>query len=168
MALAGRAMDIDVKKVMLTLLERQKEYVLADLEKYSEAMVAVFSADGQSYIAFPKFQSEASKVAEYTAIVETAKSRDAILMITVNHARRRLNTADAELDDYRWGDFDETNSRTCILLTASGPGLQNCSLELGYAIDDRSVEFDPEPEFLCGIELNLLPDWPGGQPHGFA
>jgi hypothetical protein len=161
-------MDLDVKKIMLMLLERQKEYVLADLENYSEAMVAVFTADGQSHITFPKFQSEASKIAEYTAIVETAKSKDAILMITVNHARRRLNAAGAELDDYRWGDFDETNSRTCILLTASGPGLQNCSLELGYTVNGRSVEVDPEPEFLYGIELNLLPDWPGRQPHGFA
>jgi hypothetical protein len=54
-------MDIDVKKVMLKLLETQKEYVLADLEKYSEAMVAVFTADGKPYVEFPKFQDEAGK-----------------------------------------------------------------------------------------------------------
>ena len=159
-------MDIDVKKVMLKLLETQKKYVLADLENYCEAMVAVFTADGKSYVTFPKFEGEESKMAEYTAIVETAKSKDAILLITVNHARARLNAADAGLENYRGADFEATNSRPCILLTASGPGLQSCSLELGFAINDRIVAFDPEPEFLYGIELNLLPDWPSREAHG--
>ena len=40
-------MDINVKKLMLTLLERQREYVLEDLEEYGEAMVAVFTVDGE-------------------------------------------------------------------------------------------------------------------------
>jgi hypothetical protein len=159
-------MDIDVKKVMLKLLETQKEYVLADLEKYSEAMVAVFTADGTSYVTFPKFQGEVAKIAEYTAIVETAKSKNAILMITVNDARVRMNATAADLENYRGGDFDETNSRTCVVLTGSGPGLQSCSLELGYTISGGRVAFDPEPEFLFGIELNLLPDWPSRESHG--
>jgi hypothetical protein len=161
-------MDIDVKKVMLKLLETQKEYVLVDLEKYSEAMVAVFTADGKPYVKFPKFEDEAGKIAEYTAIVETARSKNAILMITVNDARVRKNATAADVENYRWGDFDETNARTCVVLTASGPGLQSCSLELGYTISSGRVEFDPEPEFLYGIELNLLPDWPGHEAQGSA
>lgn len=68
MAFVGRAMDIDVKKVMLTLLERQKEYVVEDREDYSEGMVAVFLVDGSSYVTFPEFEDEESKIAAYSAI----------------------------------------------------------------------------------------------------
>jgi len=153
-------MDIDVKKVMLTLLERQKEYVLEDLEQYREAMVVVFTADGQSYVSFPRFEDGISKIAEYSTIVETAKSKNAVLMITVNNARTKVNPTENELENYRWGDFDSTNSRSCILLTASGPELQSCSLELGFDIKDGKVQFDREPELVDKIELNLLPDWP--------
>jgi hypothetical protein len=42
----------------------------------------------------------------------------------------------------------------------SGPGLQSCSLELGFDIKDGTVQFDPEPALLDKIELNLLPGWP--------
>jgi hypothetical protein len=161
-------MDLDVKKLMLKLLETQKGYVREDLKDYSEAMVAVFAAGGERYVAFPKFQDEFTKIDEYAAIVETAKSKGAVLMITVNGARTRLNATDAELEDYRWGDLDETNSRPCILLTASGPGLRSCSLQLGYTINNRTVEFDPEPEFLYETQLNLLPDWPHSEPQGFG
>jgi len=153
-------MDINVKKLMLTLLERQREYVLEDLEEYGEAMVAVFTVDGESYVSFPEFEDESSKISAYSAIVATAKSKNAVLMITVNRARTKANPTETELENYRWGDFDATNSRSCILLTASGPGLQSCSLELGFDIKDGKVHFDREPEIMNKIELNLLPDWP--------
>ena len=153
-------MDIDVKKVMLSLLERQKQYVLEDLEEYGEGMVAVFTPEGESYVSFPKFEDEASKIAEYAAIMEKAKSMNAVLIITVNSARTKANPTDTELENYRWGDFDRTNSRSCVLLTVSGPGLQSCSLELGFDIKDGTVQFDPEPALLDKIELNLLPGWP--------
>ncbi|MGD0647967.1 MAG: hypothetical protein ABR971_08240 [Acidobacteriaceae bacterium] len=159
-------MDLDVKRIMLKLLETQKEYALADLENYSEAMVAVFTADGKSYVTFPKFSGEVAKIAEYTAIVERARESGAVLLITVNAGWTKVVKAASELGDYRWGELGPHNSQRCIVLTASGPGLQSCSLELGYAIKERGVEFDAEPEFLYGIELNLLPDWPGRQPHG--
>jgi hypothetical protein len=153
-------MDIDVKKVMMTLLERQKEYALEDLEDYGEAMVTVFTADNESYIAFPKFEDEESKIAEYSAIVEAAKAKNAVLIVTVNNARTKLDPTEEEMENYRWGDFDSTNSRSCILLTASGPGLPSCSLTLGFDIRDGKVDFDAEPELMERILLNLLPGWP--------
>jgi hypothetical protein len=159
-------MDLDVKKLMLTLLGVQKEYVLQELEDYGEAMVAVFTADGESYLSFPKFDDEVSKIAEYSTIVETAKSKNAVLIITVNNARIKADPTDAELENYRWGDFDSTNSKSCILLTASGPGVQSCSLQLGFAVRGCEVEFDLAPELTNGIELNLLPDWPIRIPQG--
>ena len=154
-------MDLDVKKLMLVLLERQKEYVLEDLESYSCAMVAVFAADGQSYLTFPKFEDEISKIEAYASIVKRAKLIHAAIIITVNAARYSASTGVEEIDDYRWGDFDETNSRPCILLTASGPDVESCSLQLGYEIAKGKVLFDQEPEMLYRIMLNLLPDWPG-------
>lgn len=159
-------MDIDVKKVMLTLLERQKEYVVEDREDYSEGMVAVFLVDGSSYVTFPEFEDEESKIAAYSAIVQKAKEDSAVLIITVNSGRTRKDPTDAELEDYRWGDFGPSDSESCILLTASGPGLRSCSLQLGYQISERSVKFDAEPEFEFRIELNLLPDWPALEANG--
>jgi hypothetical protein len=153
-------MDLDVKKTMLVLLEREKGYVMEDLKDYGSAMVVVFTSNGESYLSFPEFEDEASKIAEYSAIVETAKSKHAVLIITVNNARTKANPSDADLENYRWGDFNSTNSRSCILLTASGPGVQSCSLELRFDIKDGTVEFDHEPKFMNRIELNLLPDWP--------
>lgn len=160
-------MDIDVKKVMMTLLERQKEYVLEDLEDYGEAMVTVFTADNESYIAFPKFEDEESKIAEYSAIVEAAKAKNAVLIVTVNSARTKVDPTEEEMASYRWGNFNSTNSRSCILLTASGPGLRSCSLEQGFEIKDGKVEFDREPELMNEIQLNLLPDWPSTEPPAF-
>jgi hypothetical protein len=150
---------------MLTLLEREKGYVEEDLENYGAAMVAVFTADNQSYLVFPKLEDEESKIAEYSAIVEAAKSQNAVLIITVNSARTRANPTEAELESYKWGDFDSTNSRCCILLTASGPGLRSCSLELGFGIKDGKVEFDAEPQIMNEIFLNLLPNWPEVEFH---
>jgi hypothetical protein len=161
-------MDIDVKKVMFTLLERQKEYVVEELADYSEGMVAVFLANNESYVTFPEFEDEHSKIAAYDALVRKAKTDGAALIITVNSARTRKNPTDAELQNYWWGEFVPSDSQSCILLTASGPGLRSCSLQLGYEIRDANVTFDLEPEFSYGIELNLLPDWPSLEAHGSA
>jgi hypothetical protein len=161
-------MDIDVKKIMLTLLERQKEYVLEDRENYGEAMVAVFLADNQSHVTFPAYEDEEGKIAAYSAIVRKAKEDGAVLIITVNSARTKKDPPEAELENYRWGDFGPSDSQSCILLTASGPSLRSCSLQLGYAIRGTNVEFDLEPEFSYGIELTLLPDWPAREAHGSA
>jgi hypothetical protein len=159
-------MDIDVKKVMLTLLEREKRYVEEDLDDYGSAMVVVFTADNQSYLVFPKFEDEKSKIAQYSAIVEAAKSKDAVLIVTVNSARTMSNPTEAEMESYEWGHLDARNSGSCILLTASGPGVQSCSLELGFEIKNGKVEFDAKPDETNRIQLNLLPNWPGIEPHG--
>lgn len=157
-------MDVDVNSIMLRLLETQKEYVLRDLEAYSRAIVTVFTADSRPYIQFPKFEDEASKIAGYTAIVNWAKANGAMLILTVNNARIGSNEMAAKIEEYCWGDYGELNSRPCILMTASGPGVESCSASLGFEIADGMVPFDPEPEFLSGVVLNLLPDWPGDDP----
>jgi hypothetical protein len=107
-------MDLDVKRIMLKLLETQKEYALADLENYSEAMVAVFTADGKSYVTFPKFSGEVAKIAEYTAIVERARESGAVLLITVNAGWTKVVKAASELGDYRWGELGPHNSQRCL------------------------------------------------------
>jgi hypothetical protein len=156
-------MDIDVRKLMLTLLERQKEYVCEDLENYSCAMVATFTADGRSYLQFPKFEDEATKIAEYSAIVERAKADGTILLVTVNNALTQKSGPSSDWEEYRWGDFTKENASPCILVTASGPGLESCSLELCYRIESSDVQFGVETE-LSKVEVNLLPDWPGELP----
>jgi len=57
---------------MLTLLERQKEYVSEDLEKYSCAMVVTVAPE-KIYYGFPKFEDTDSKEMVYRRVVDTAK-----------------------------------------------------------------------------------------------
>lgn len=153
-------MDIDVDAVMLQLLETQKAYVREDLEDYSCAMTAVFKPDNTFYLRFPDYQDETSKIQAYRRIVEEAKANEAILIITVNSARTRANPSSEELDNYRWGDLDETNSESCILLTASGPFVGACSLQQVYRIHAGHVRFEAAPERTSAMVLNLLPGWP--------
>jgi hypothetical protein len=157
-------MDLDAKKLMLVLLERQKEYVVEDLKNYSCAMVAGFDSDGKSWLTFPKFDGFDEKRAIYGRIAADAIAKSSLLLITVNNARTRSRTADDPIDLEEPTEFDETNSRACIVLTASGPQLESCSLTLPYDIQDGQVLFDSEPEWLDRIELNLLPGWPPSAP----
>jgi hypothetical protein len=153
-------MNIEVKAVMLTFLATQKGYVLENLENYSCAMVAVFTAGNESYVQFPEFDSEADKIAACRGIVAEAKEKGATVIITVNQARQ-LRTEQLEHFQYEaWGTFDQSNSDPCILLTASGPGLESCSLQMRYEILDGCVTFGKEEWQDC-VELGLLPDWPG-------
>ena len=152
-------MDLDAEKIMLRLAETQKAYVREDLAGYNEAMVAIFPAEGSSYVQFPTFEDWESKHAAYSAIVERAKANQAVLIITVNRARTAKATENRTLETYEWGDLKSGNSDPCILLTASGPGLQSCSLEIPFSILGAEVSFG-KPGWMFDLELNLLPDWP--------
>lgn len=146
---------------MHVLLERQKEYVREDRGEYSCAMFVAFTSDGKSWISFPKYNDAEEKRQAYADLIARAKNTGAVLVITVNHARTRSVPNGASSECAVPEVFDETNSQPCILLTASGPNVAACSLTLKYEVVDGEVVFDPEPELLPSVEVNLLEDWPG-------
>ena len=152
----------DIKALMLRLLERQKEYVLEDLEVYACAMVVTVTAE-ETFLEFPRFQEEAEKIAAYAAIVQKAKLNHAIAIITVNGAFTRSNMSEDELDGLWWGALNSSNAHPCILVTASGPGMRSFAFELAYDIHDGEVDFGSVLE-LERTEVGMLPDWPGDLP----
>lgn len=90
-----------------------------------------------------------------------AKEHKATVIITINNAwtlqRRFLD----DLEAYQWGDFDETNSDPCILVTVTGPGAESYSLELPYKLHGEQVAFG-EVATLQRSVVTLLPEWPEG------
>lgn len=145
---------------MVRLLETQKTYVREDLQNFTCAMVVVFTADGASELMFPKFQDEASKISAYAGVVEHAKARSAVMIVTVNDALTSKGQGPTDFVDYRWSDLNPTNAERCILLTASGPGLQNASLKCVFTVSNEDVTFHLA-EFQTGdLEIGLLPGWP--------
>jgi hypothetical protein len=151
-------MDFDLENLMLKLLERQKEYVREDRQDYSTAMVVLFTVSGESFLMFPRFEDERSKMAEYSAIVERATECGATLIVTVNAA---WMSSDESIvwEHYHWGDLDATNSHRIVLLTAAGHGVRPCVLTQKFAFSGDEVEFE-EPRWEYGMEINLLSDWP--------
>ena len=148
--------DWDLQTLMLQLLEREKEYVRVDRSEYSCAMVVVFASDGGSSLHFPEYDSFESKTEAYAKIVEQAKSRLAYLIVTVNGAFTSLTVP----DDYQWGDLSAKNAQPVILLTASGPAIQNTKLECPYTLQDGEVFFGELSFETEGVQINLLPGWP--------
>ena len=153
---------IDLKALMLQLLEREKGYVVEDLEEYGCAMVVTVTPD-DIFLEFPKFENDEEKDAAYGEIVSKAKSNGATAIVTVNSAFTQAVDHPDDLDGYWSGKLNAENAQRCILLTASGPGMKSFGVEFTYEIVDGKVLFDPLEDFH-EVEVGMLPDWPGGDP----
>jgi hypothetical protein len=151
-------MDEDLRELMLNCLEIEKAAVAEDLHEYCSAIVILLTPSGR-YVRRPEFFDEDEKIAAYREIVSEAKSFGATVIVTVNAARTKKLEAGEE-DGYWWGKLESEQARDCISITASGPNMRSCALDLGYDIEDGFVHFDPDPEFRS-TEVGMLPDWPG-------
>ena len=153
---------IDIKALMLQLLEREKGYVVEELEEYGCAMVVTVTPD-DTFLAFPQFESDDDKDTAYEEIVSKARSDGATTIITVNSAFTQAVDHPGDLDGYWPGKLNAGNARRCILLTASGPGMKSFGVEFKYQIVDGKALFDPLEDFH-EMEVGLLPNWPGDLP----
>ena len=153
---------IDLKALMLQLLEREKGYVVEDLDEYGCAM-AVIVTPNDTFLQFPQFEDDDEKDTAYEQIVSKARSDGATVIITVNSAFTQAVDHPDDLDGYWPGKLNVNNARRCILLTASGPGMKSFGVEFTYEIVDGKVLFDPLEDFH-EVEVGMLPDWPGGDP----
>jgi len=151
-------MDENLRELMLSCLEIEKASVVECLHGYRSAIVILLTPSGR-YVRRPEFFNEGEKIAAYREIVSEAKSLGTTVIVTVNAARTKKLEPDEE-DGYWWGKLASEQARDCISITASGPNMLSCALDLSYDIVDGSVHFDPDPEFKP-TEVGMLPDWPG-------
>jgi len=151
---------IDLKALMLRLLETEKGYVAEDLDEYGCAMVVTVTPN-DTFLQFPKVENDDEKDAAYAEIVSKARSDGATVIVTVNSAFTQAVDNPDELDGYWPGKLNASNARRCLLLTASGPGMKSFGVEAEYEIVGDDVLFEPLEDFH-EMEVEMLPNWPGG------
>jgi hypothetical protein len=146
----------DLTKLALSLLEIEKKYLLEEKQEYSCAIVVVITPEGR-YYEEAEFDDETELDAVYGAIVERARNKNAIAIITINTAREQ--DVAGELDSYWWGKLAAENQPRCLLLTISGPSVQPLSISLPFSVENNQVVLGPQAQFEPAI-VNMLPNWP--------
>ena len=148
----------DLKRFALELFEIEKKYLLEEKQEYCRAVVIVVTPEGR-YYEEPEFNDKTEMDAVYGAIVERAKDKNAIAIITINSAREKDVRDERELDSYRWGQLAEEDQPRCLSLTISGPGIRPLSITLPFSLKNGQVVLGKQTDFEPSI-LNLLPNWP--------
>ena len=146
----------DLTKLALSLLEIEKKYLLEEKQEYSCAIVVVITPEGR-YYEEAEFDDETELDAVYGAIVERARNKNAIAIITINTAREQ--DVAGELDSYWWGKLAAENQPRCLLLTISGPSVQPLSISLPFSVENNQVVLGPQAQFEPAI-VNMLLNWP--------
>lgn len=147
----------DIKQYALGLLDLAKRFLLEDGDLDAGAFIV--AADDQ--ILRPlELQDETTKLACCTRIVEEARSKGALAIVTVFLARSKDFNQNSFLQDtYQWGDIQTTDNERCILITVSGPGIKNWAAALPFSNDGKTFDFREIIEFADGVDLGLFPGW---------
>jgi hypothetical protein len=146
------------KELALQLLEKEKQFLLEDKDKYFAAVAVVVTTEGR-YWEEVDFDNEEEKIQAYSGVVERAKECGAVAIITVNSNRERALVDGEELDEYQWGDLESGNCGRALTLTVSGPGIEPCSVSLPYRVERGDVILGQEIGFQPA-QIGLLPNWP--------
>jgi hypothetical protein len=150
-------MDVDLNAIIERLMAREKEYISEDRHEYGCAMAAVITPDG-IHLDFPRFEDDTSKNDAYQHLVTFAKEHNAQAIITLNNARTRVFKEPVDSDTALSEEMDSSNSKTCLLVTVTGPKLRSYVVQIGYEFAGDNVIFS-EPEVSDRLEVNFLPDW---------
>ncbi len=150
------AKSVNVREHALTLLKMSKRFLVEDKDLDANAFII---ADEQ-YVRPIELQDEQSKIESCGKILDEARQRNALAIITVFLTRFR-NFANEEFsaDEYSWGDFEKEGGQRCILVTASGPGIKNWAVAVPFKIRNSKVTFQKAIEFDDGVDLGLFPGW---------
>ena len=143
-----------MKKLALELLEIEKRFLLDDGEDYRAAVVVVVAPEGR-YWEEVDFENEAEKLSAFAAIVDRARLKHALAIITINTGFESAKP----LPGYCWGDLEHSGAQRVITLTVSGPSLEACSLSLPFSIENGSLSVGEIGDFEPAV-IGLLPNWP--------
>ncbi len=150
-----------LKDLALGLLELSKKFLKEDRCLDPMAFVVI---EGDHFPRPLDFHDEGRKMASCKRVLEEARAKNAIAIITIFTARSK-EFAGKVFDEnvYSWGKLQSEGRPRCILLTVSGPNIHGWALEVPFEEEDDAVvlgeakEYDPEE-----VILGLFPGWPRG------
>ena len=150
---------MELREYALRALETAKKDLLRD--RY--LLPVVFIVTEKEILDFNiEFQGPKQKSSAYSEVVEIAKEKKALAIITVNDATIK-GPATPGAEGHRPDLSDAKGVQECIFVTISGPGIVTWSVSLPYLRTSDDIVFGSPQETVNDI-LNLLPGWPMTKP----
>lgn len=148
---------VDIRRHALKVLRLSRKFLLEDGDLDPTAFI--ITADEQLLRPI-ELEDEASKVQSCARIVDEARRRRALAIVTVFLARSKdFDHEDFSNEDYIWGDIQDASSDRCILVTLSGPGIKNWAAALPFRTVSGKTVFGKRIEFAQGVDIGLFPGW---------
>lgn len=147
-------MKIDVREYALRALETSKE----DLQKDEYLIPVAFIVTNEEVLDYNmQFEDSTQKASVYAELVEVAKQKGALAIITINDATIK-SPPEGTTPNPRTRSATGNELQECIFVTVSGPSIQTWSVSVPYSRTNQGIEFGKPQETLNDI-LNLLPGW---------
>lgn len=151
-------MSLDLREFAGQILEMAKE----NLHNDGVLLPVAFVVIGDQVLAAPiVFQTQDEKENAYRQLVETARARQALAIVTLNDAHYRPDPSGETRSVYYPGKLAAEGAAECILLTISGPGITSWEVRILYMRKPEGIEYGETIE-SNDIQLNLLGDWASG------
>ncbi len=123
--------------------------------------VAVVITPSENLIFDIEFQSEEEREDVYAEMMDVAKEKNAVAIITVNDVYLDDTGEPARLHGEGWGALAES-AKEAIVITVSGSGFETWTLVCPYFLRGDQIAFQPAREAINpGGEIDLLGDWTG-------
>jgi hypothetical protein len=123
--------------------------------------VAVVITPGENLIFDLEFESEEEREEIYAEMMDVAREKNAVAIITVNDVYLDDSGARPRLEGEGWGSLTES-AHEAITVTVSGGGFETWSVLGPYFSRGEQVVFQPARESPNpGGEVDLLGDWTG-------
>jgi hypothetical protein len=151
--------SVDIRRYALSILRLSKKFLSEDGDLDPTAFI--ITADDQLLRPI-ELQDESRKLESCTKIVDEARQKKALAIITVFLARSKdFDKEEFDQEAYSWGDIQDSGSERCILVTLSGPGIKDWATALPFQTVNGKAVFRKRIEFNDGVDLGLFPGWAG-------
>jgi hypothetical protein len=153
--------DFDLREFASGVLEIARENLARDGELVGTAFVI---SDELIQCGAVEFSDHNEKASIYDALVRLAGAQNAVALVTCNDAFMSNDAGAAAVEAYYPGKLAAERAGECIMVTVSGPGILNWSLELPYERgEDGEIRFGELVE-ESGGQLGLLEGWASQEP----
>ena len=144
--------DFDVEQFASDLLTEAQENLKND--GFLQAAAFVISATEMRCFEI-SFQGYEDKHATYAQVVQEAHALQATAIVTLNDTY----VGDKyDPETYRWGDVAKNPKGEMIMVTISGPSIENITIEAPYFRGPTGISFGAN-EQERGTVLGILPGW---------
>jgi hypothetical protein len=123
--------------------------------------VAVVITPRENLIFDVEFESEEEREEVYAEMMDVAREKSAVAIITVNDVYLDDSGTRPSLEGEGWGSLSES-AHEAIMVTVSGGGFETWSVMTPYSSRGEQMLFQPARELPNpGGEIDLLGDWTG-------